>query len=104
MRRSLATLLILALSAAPAAQHLRIGIVSDPDVLDPTLSRAVAARQVFMALCDKLVHIDGQGRIVAQLATSWAWEEDGRALRLTLRPAVRFHDGASLFAEAAVAG
>lgn len=105
MRRSLAALLGLALSAAPAAaQHLRVGIASDPDVLDPTLSRTVAARQVFMAMCDKLVDIDEQGRIVPQLAAAWAWEEDGRALRLTLRPGVTFHDGVPLDAEAAAAG
>jgi hypothetical protein len=105
MRRSLPALLGPALSVAPAAaQHLRVGIASDPDVLDPTRSRTVAARQVFMAMCDKLVDIHEQGCIVPQLAAAWAWEEDGRALHLTLHPGVAFHDGVPLDAEATAAG
>ncbi len=96
---------ILTLLALPAtAQHIRIGIASDPDVLDPTLSRSVAARQVFMAMCDKLIEVNEQGALVPQLATAWAWQEDGRALLLTLREGVRFHDGVALDAEAARIG
>lgn len=95
--------LLAALWAGSApAQQLRIGIASDPDVLDPTLSRSVAARQVFAAMCDKLIDIDEQLRFVPQLATAWRWEEDGRALVLTLREGVRFHDGAVMDAEAVV--
>jgi len=94
----------LALAQAPSAQTLRIGIVSDPDVLDPTLSRSLAARQVFAAMCDKLIELDAEGRLVPQLATAWRWAEDGRALVLTLRPGVRFHDGAAMDAEAVVTG
>jgi len=105
MRFLPAALLALGLLAAPAAaQTIRIGIASDPDVLDPTLSRSVAARQVFMAMCDKLIEVDERGGLVPQLATSWEWQEDGRALLLNLRAGVRFHDGAVLDAEAAVAG
>ncbi|WP_240782411.1 ABC transporter substrate-binding protein [Roseococcus sp. SYP-B2431] len=105
MRILPAALLALGLLALPAAaQTIRIGIASDPDVLDPTLSRSVAARQVFMALCDKLIEVDERGGLVPQLATAWEWQEDGRALLLTLREGVRFHDGAALDAEAAVAG
>jgi len=97
--------MLLALVALPAsAQHLRIGIVSDPDVLDPTLSRSVAARQVFAALCDKLVDINERLEIVPQLATAWRWDDNGRALVLTLRDGVRFHDGAVLDGEAAAIG
>lgn len=83
---------------------LRIGIASDPDVLDPTLSRSLAARQVFAAMCDKLIDVDEGARLVPQLATAWRWEEEGRALVLTLRPGVRFHDGAEMDADAVVTG
>jgi peptide/nickel transport system substrate-binding protein len=86
------------------AQTLRIGIVSDPDVLDPTLSRSLAGRQVFAAMCDKLIEVDAELRFVPQLATAWRWEDDGRRLVLTLRPHVRFHDGAAMDAEAVVTG
>lgn len=105
MRKIIAILLALVLPTVPAlAQHIRIGIASDPDVLDPTLSRSVAARQVFMAMCDKLLDVNERGELVPQLATAWEWQEDGRALLLTLREGVRFHDGAALDAEAATAG
>jgi peptide/nickel transport system substrate-binding protein len=102
--RLLALALMGLLSLPASAQHLRIGIASDPDVLDPTLSRSVAGRQVFAAMCDKLVDIDEKLNIVPQLATAWRWEDQGRALVLTLRPGVRFHDGAALDGEAAVIG
>src|SRR4051812_15707431 len=60
--------------AAPAsAQELKIGLASDPDTLDPAISRTVTARVVFAALCDKLVDIDPEPKIVPQLATSWSW-------------------------------
>ncbi|MBP0463373.1 ABC transporter substrate-binding protein [Roseomonas sp. PWR1] len=104
MRRLAALLLLSCLAAPAAAQHLRIGIASDPDVLDPTLSRTVTGRQVFAAMCDKLVDIDEQLRIVPQLATAWRWEDGGRALVLTLRQGVRFHDGEALTGEAAAIG
>lgn len=88
------------LGAAAPAQTLRIGIGSDPDILDPTLSRSVAGRQVFTAMCDKLVDIDAKLNFVPQLATAWKWSEDGRALTLSLRPGVTFHDGAAMDAAA----
>lgn len=113
-RLALAGLVLAALAASPATPALaqggatgatlRIGIASDPDVLDPTLSRSLAARQVFAALCDKLLDLDAEGRLVPQLATAWRWEEEGRALVLALRPGVRFHDGAAMDAAAVVAG
>jgi len=103
--RCLAALLLLAgLTGPAAAQHLRIGLNSDPDVLDPTLSRTVAGRQVFAAMCDKLVDINEKLEIVPQLATAWRWSDDGRALTFTLREGVRFHDGEPLTAEAAAIG
>ena len=104
MRRLAALLLLAGLASPAAAQHLRIGLVSDPDVLDPTLSRTVTGRQVFAAMCDKLVDINQRLEIVPQLATAWRWDQDGRALVFTLREGVRFHDGEALTGEAAAIG
>ena len=104
MLRLLALLIACCLAMPAAAQHLRIGIVSDPDGLDPTLSRTVAGRQVFAAMCDKLVDINERLEIVPQLATAWRWADDGRALVFTLREGVRFHDGEPLTGEAAAIG
>ncbi len=83
-----------------AAQTLRFGIASDPDALDPTLSRTVAGRQVFAALCDKLIDIDEKLDLKPQLATAWSWSADGLTLSLTLRPGVVFHDGVKMDAAA----
>lgn len=94
MRKLLAALLLL--PSLASAQPLRIGLASDPDILDPTLSRTSAGRVVFSGLCDKLVEIDAKLNFVPQLATAWAWQDEGKTLALTLRPGVKFHDGATM--------
>ena len=82
------------------AQTLRIGLAEDPDVLDPTLARTFVGRVVFAALCDKLFDIDEKLAIVPQLATSYEWSADNKALTLKLRSGVTFHDGEKLDAAA----
>ncbi len=91
--------------AAAAAQAqtlpaLRVGLAEDPDVLDPTLARTFVGRIVFGALCDKLVDVDEKLNIVPQLALSWQWSADSKALTMKLRPGVTFHDGEKLDAAA----
>jgi len=86
--------------AAYPQQTLRIGLAEDPDVLDPTLARTFVGRIVFAALCDKLVDIDENLKIVPQLATSWEWSKDQKSLTMKIRPGVTFHDGEKLDANA----
>ena len=99
-------LLILALATmwlAPAAaepSRLRIGLQDDPDILDPAQGTSFVGREVFAALCDKLVDVDRNLKIVPQLATEWSWSPDLKALTLKLRDGVKFHDGTMLDAEA----
>src|SRR6058998_2872267 len=94
MNRKFVMALGLALAAAAAqAQTLRIGLAEDPDVLDPSLARSFVGRIVFSSLCDKLVDIDEKLNIVPQLAISWQWSPDNKALTMKLRPGVTFHDG-----------
>jgi peptide/nickel transport system substrate-binding protein len=100
-------LLIVALAVAsslPAAAAdmttLRIGLQEDPDLLDPAQGVSFVGREVFAALCDKLVDVDRDLKIVPQLATEWSWSEDAHALTLTVRDGVRFHDGTMLDAGA----
>jgi peptide/nickel transport system substrate-binding protein len=94
MSKKLWMALGLAIAASAAtAQTLRIGLAEDPDVLDPSLARSFVGRIVFSSLCDKLVDIDEKLNIVPQLATSWQWSPDNKALTLKLRPGVTFHDG-----------
>ncbi len=89
----LAVLAAFLLPVAASAQTLRIGLAEDPDALDPTLARTFVGRVVFSALCDKLFDIDEKLNIVPQLAASYEWSPDFKALTLKLRQDVTFHDG-----------
>jgi peptide/nickel transport system substrate-binding protein len=82
------------------AQTLRVGLAEDPDVLDPTLARSFVGRIVFSALCDKLFDIDEKLNILPQLASSYEWSADSKALTLKIRQGVTFHDGEKLDAAA----
>ncbi|KFE34927.1 ABC transporter substrate-binding protein [Thioclava atlantica] len=97
----------LALAAAMAmmahfahATDLRIGLQEDPDVLDPDQSRTFVGRIVYASMCDKLVDITPDLKIVPMLATGWKWSDDGKALTMTLRDGVTFQDGTPFDAEA----
>ena len=91
---------VMGLAASSHAQTLRIGLAEDPDVLDPTQARTFVGRIVFASLCDKLVDIDENLKIVPQLATSWEWSADNKALTMKLRQGVTFQDGEPFNAEA----
>ena len=80
-------------TALAQGQTLRFGLAEDPDILDPTLARTFVGRIVFAALCDKLFDIDENLNIVPQLATSYQWSPDSKALTIKLRQGVTFHDG-----------
>jgi len=99
-RRAAALALGAGLALGAQAQTLRVGLAEDPDVLDPTLARTFVGRIVFASLCDKLFDIDEKLNIVPQLATSYDWSPDSKALTLKIRPGVTFHDGEKLDAAA----
>ncbi len=102
MRRLAATLLAATLLLplpALAAGTLRIGTQEDPDRLDPALGGTFGGRFVFTALCDKLWDLKPDLTFTPQLATKWEWSDDGRALTITLRPDVTFHDGEKMTAD-----
>ena len=96
----LAVVLSACMATGAPAQTLRIGLAEDPDVLDPTLARSFVGRVVFAAMCDKLFDIDDKLDIVPQLATSYQWSPDRKALTLKLRQGVLFHDGEKMDAAA----
>src|SRR5258706_8479199 len=82
------------------AQTLRFGLAEAPDLPAPARARTFVGRIVFAALCDKLFDIDENLNIVPQLATSYQWSPDSKALTLKLRQGVTFHDGEKLDAAA----
>lgn len=96
----IAALLLAAGLAQAQTQNFRVGLAEDPDVLDPTLARTFVGRLVFSALCDKLFEVDEKLNIVPQLASKHSWSADNKALTITLRPGVTFHDGEKLDAAA----
>ncbi|KQQ37230.1 MULTISPECIES: ABC transporter substrate-binding protein [Rhizobium/Agrobacterium group] len=99
-----AALLASAIMSLPAmASELRIGLNDDADVLDPAQSRTFVGRIVYTAMCDKLVDISQDMKIIPQLATEWNWSEGGTVLTMKIRDGVKFHDGETLDAAAVVA-
>jgi peptide/nickel transport system substrate-binding protein len=85
---------VVCLGASSAfAATLKIGMQDDPDALDPATSGTYAGRIVFAAMCDKLVDIDADLKIVPQLATDWKWSDDHKQITFTLRKGVTFQDG-----------
>ena len=85
---------------AQAQSTLRIGLQDDPDVLDPVRARTFVGRIVFASLCDKLVDITPDLKIVPQLAQSWTTSDDNKTLTFKLRKDAVFHDGAPVDAAA----
>ncbi len=88
------------LTSPALAADLRIGLQEDPDVLDPDQSRTFVGRIVYASLCDKLVDITPELKIIPQLATGWSWSDDGLTLTMDLREDASFHDGTPFNAEA----
>lgn len=88
------------LGAGAQAADLRIALNEDPDLLDPAQGGSFVGREVFAALCDKLIDVAPDMKFVPQLATEWSWSSDGKALTIKLRDGVLFHDGTKLDADA----
>ena len=72
-------------ATAASAQTLRIGLLDDPDLLDPAPGKSFVGRIVFQSLCDKLVDISPDLKIVPRLAVSWETTEDGKVITFKLR-------------------
>lgn len=87
-------------TAAHASGTLRVGMQDDPDALDPARGGTFAGRIIFASLCDKLIELSPDLKFMPQLATSWSWAPDGKALTLTLRQGVKFQDGEPFNADA----
>ncbi|MCX4724722.1 ABC transporter substrate-binding protein [Streptomyces sp. NPDC090052] len=78
-----------------------IGLKSDPDMLDPSLTSTLVARTVFTSMCEQLYDVDQHNHFVPQLAASLPKiTNGGRTFTFTVRKDARFSDGARLDAAA----
>src|SRR5262252_2692238 len=97
--------LLIALSAAPAALAQKSGGILRQYIIDSPASMSiheettVVAERPMMAVMNNLVlfeqHVaqNSLSDIVPELATDWAWDEDGTRLVFHLRQGVKWHDG-----------
>src|ERR1700758_2382059 len=97
--------LLIALSAAPAALAQKQGGILKQYIIDSPASMSiheettVVAERPMMGVMNNLVVFDQHVKqtslsdIVPELATDWAWDEDGTKLTFHLRRDVKWHDG-----------
>ncbi len=86
-------------SGASTTGVLRVGWVSEPDLLNPFTFSSSAAGEVLMLIYDNLLVYDAQLKPSAGLATSWTYSPDGKDITYKLRSGVTWHDGQPFTAE-----
>jgi peptide/nickel transport system substrate-binding protein len=102
-RLAVTCLLMSVLAGAALAQKqggvLRVTHRDNPPSASIHEEATISTVMPFMSVFNNLVLFDPDSpqnrldRIVPELATKWAWSEDGRTLTLTLRDGVKWHDG-----------
>lgn len=78
---------------------LVIARVEEVSGLDPHKHSTHASLRAIELLYDSLLTFDQHLQVVPHLATAWKWSDDGKALTITLRPNVKFHNGDLLSAD-----
>ncbi|CAM2770813.1 ABC transporter substrate-binding protein [Prescottella defluvii] len=82
---------------------LRVASAAPTRNLDPYLQPNVGGWAYLTPIFDRLVVVDGDGKLEPGLAESWEFAPDGSYLELKLRQGVTFHDGAAFDAAAVAA-
>ncbi|SED86609.1 peptide/nickel transport system substrate-binding protein [Rhizobiales bacterium GAS191] len=98
-----ATLAAPSLMAAPGSRVLKFIPQADLAVLDPIWTTAYVTRNHAYLVFDTLYGWDSHYRAQPQMVEGHRIEDDGKLWRLTLRPGLRFHDGAPVLARDCVA-
>ncbi|MBM3129422.1 MAG: ABC transporter substrate-binding protein [Chloroflexi bacterium] len=78
---------------------LIIARAEDVSGLDPHKQSAPASLRAIELLYDPLLTFDPDLKVIPNLAEAWKWSDDGRALTITLRANVKFHNGDPLTAD-----
>src|SRR5262245_30360836 len=95
----------LAAAAMPAAQaqerrRLTVAMSGSPPALEPVLFNHTATRRVVSQMFDTLLALDHGHDLALRPALAERWERvSARALKLSLRRGVTFHDGRPFTAE-----
>jgi peptide/nickel transport system substrate-binding protein len=97
-RASAAALLCASLALPAAAKTLRFASAFDPNSLDPHSLALLYQTRVVTQVYEGLVNRDRDYRIEPALATGWTMIGP-TTWRFTLRPGVKFHDGAPFTAD-----
>jgi peptide/nickel transport system substrate-binding protein len=84
----------------PVAQLITVGLQDDISWLDPVPSGNFADRLVLGPMCDALIDVSPDQKLVPKLATAWSLSPDNKILTLVLRQGVKFHDGEAFDAAA----
>lgn len=97
----------MALAAAPAASAApttaKFVMHAPLRVLDPILTTAYVTRNHGYLVYDTLFSMDATGHPKPQMVDTWTVSEDGLTYAFTLRPGLKFHDGALVTADDVVA-
>lgn len=73
--------------------HVHFRLIANPSTLDPALITDVSASTIAAKLFNGLVRLDGDLKVVPDIAGSWTVSADGTRYRFSLRPDVTFPDG-----------
>jgi peptide/nickel transport system substrate-binding protein len=80
--------------AEAAKSSIVVGMVVEPEGLDPTIAAPTTIREVtWLNIYEGLVRLDENGKIHPLLASSWTVSDDGLTYSFKLQPNVKFHDG-----------
>ena len=91
---ALAATALLLLQAGPAAaakNTLTVGLVVEPEGLDPTIAAPTVIREVtWLNIYEGLVRLDENGHVLPLLAQSWTVSDDGLTYEFVLREGIKF--------------
>ena len=85
---------IISSSSAQTKNQLVSAILSDPKTFNPALSNE--SPNIFGYVGEGLITEDGKGQIQPALAESWAISPDSKSITFTLKPNLKWSDGAPL--------
>ncbi|MFT5534558.1 MAG: peptide/nickel transport system substrate-binding protein [Burkholderiaceae bacterium] len=90
--------------AAPVhAQTVTAVLHSSLRVLDPIITTAYMSRNHGYMIFDTLLATDGAGKIQPQMAEKYTVSADGKTYTFTLRPGLKWHDGAAVKSDDCIA-